>query len=245
MKLVEWNIHKMARKIPVKQFVIDTLMGVDADIICLVEYWDDDGIRKSLEDRYWFEESNTVSGNKVLIAVKRELALDEIKVRNKDEEAGCYNFLHIDFVMPNGEPLSVMGVRMLSPMDAETQTPPLKDYISKLKTPFICAGDFNIKSDRMSKWFPNIQTEKLVDTDNKLYNSSIMYIGYNHKVSGFGAVDHVLHSNNIDVQSEYDWKFLSSNPVYPCIDEIDIGTHWSIPPAYPDHALMISNIEVT
>ena len=239
MKLAEWNIHKMTNDILVKQFVIDKLIDVDADVICLIEYLRDTGIEENLKEKYWFEESNTISGNKVFIAVKKELAPDGIKVKNKNEVIGCYNFLHIEFLMQNGEPLSVIGVRMLSPIDASKQTPSLQKYISRLSTSFLCTGDFNIKDDRMAKWFPNISTEKKTDTD-----WSIIYTDKYCEVTGFGTVDHVLHSDNIDVESEYDWKFLSCDSIYPCINEIAIGTIWDIPPAYPDHALMISNIEI-
>lgn len=245
MKLAEWNIHKMTNDISVKQFVIDKLIDVDADVICLVEYLSDTGIEENLEEKYWFEESNTFSGNKVFIAVKKELAPDGIKVKNKNEVIGCYNFLHIEFLMQNGEPLSVIGVRMLSPIDASKQTPSLQKYISSLSTPFLCTGDFNIRDFRMAKWFPGIPTEKMINTGCVLSDSSIIYTNrYNRKVSGFGAVDHVLHSDNINVESEYDWKFLSCDSIYPCINEIAIGTTWNIPLSYPDHALMISNIEI-
>ena len=246
MKLAEWNIHKMTNDILVKQFVIDTLIDVDADVICLTEYLTDTGIEKSLKDKYWFEESNTISGNKVFIAVKKELAPKGIEVKNKDEVSGCYNFLHIEFLMQNGEPLSVIGIKMLSPMDASKQTPHLKKYISELSTSFLCTGDFNIQYNRMKNWFPNILTEKMVNTDCVLSGSSIIYADKNScEVTGFGAVDHVLHSANINVKSEYDWKFLSCDSTYPDIDKITIGTIWNIPPANPDHALMISNIEIS
>lgn len=181
----------------------------------------------------------------MFIAVKKELAPDGIKVKNKNEVIGCYNFLHIEFLMQNGEPLSVIGVRMLSPIDASKQTPSLQKYISRLSTSFLCTGDFNIKDYRMAKWFPNISTEKMINTDSVLSDSSIIYIDKDScEVTGFGAVDHVLHSDNINVESEYDWKFLSCDSIYPCINKIAIGTIWNIPPAYPDHALMISNIEI-
>lgn len=245
MKLVEWNIHKMTNDIPVKQFVIDTLIDVNADVICLVEYLSDKEIEKNLKEKYWFEESDTVSGNKVFIAVKKEFAPDGITVKNKNEVIKCYNFLHIEFLMQNREPLSIIGVRMLSPIDASEQTPPLKKYLSELNTPFLCTGDFNILDYRMSKWFQGISTENIVNTNRSLSNSSIIYVDMDSlEVTGFGAVDHVLHSDKIKVSSEYDWKFLWCDSIYPCVDKITMGTIWNIPPAYPDHALMISNVEM-
>ena len=173
LKLAEWNIHKMTNDILVKQFVIDKLIDVDADVICLLEYLRDTGIEENLKEKYWFEESNTISGNKVFIAVKKELAPGGIKVKNKNEVIGCYNFLHIEFLMQNGEPLSVIGVRMLSPIDASKQTPSLQKYISGLSTSFLCTGDFNIKDYRMDKWFPNISTEKMINTLSRLFRYNL------------------------------------------------------------------------
>ena len=51
MKLIEWNIHKMTNDIPVQQFVVDTLVKMDADIICLIEFLTDKGIVAAL-DKY-------------------------------------------------------------------------------------------------------------------------------------------------------------------------------------------------
>lgn len=45
MKLVEWNIHKMTKDISVKPFVIDTLAVENADVMCLIEYLTDTGIK--------------------------------------------------------------------------------------------------------------------------------------------------------------------------------------------------------
>lgn len=244
MKLVEWNIHKMTKDISVKPFVIDTLAVENADVMCLIEYLTDTGIKGKFEEEYWIEESNTISGNKVLIAVKKDFAPDGITVKNKEEVQECYNFMHIEFKLQNGNPLSVIGVRMLSPMNAKKQTPSLKEYISKLTTPFLCVGDYNIKKSRMGKWFPSISIGNLRNTNCSLSDSSIIYVDKNScQVTGFGAVDHVLHSDDIEVNSEYKWDFLRCDSIYPCVDNISISTYWNIPPAYPDHALMISNIE--
>ena len=145
MKLIEWNIHKMTNDIPVQQFVIDALVKTDADIICLVEYLTDKGIVVALERDYWFEESNSVSGNKVFIAVKKKIAPCGIAAVEKDEVLGCYNFLRIDFKNNEGEKNSIIGVRMLSPINAKKQTLPLVKYIKKLENTYICAGDFILK----------------------------------------------------------------------------------------------------
>lgn len=243
MKLVEWNIHKMTNNTNVKPFVINSLLSKNADIICLVEYLTDDNIANSLDNDYWCIESKTESGNKVFIAVKKDFAPDGITVINSDEKSGCYNFLHIDFLSLDNEKYSIIGVRMLSPIDAEKQTPPLKDYLNKISNTYICTGDFNIKTFRMNKWFPGIEIEKINLQSEEMSNNSIIYIDKNSKkVNGFGAVDHILHSDDITVSANYDWNFIKLDSHYP--SEINAGiTAWDIKAAYPDHAIMVANID--
>ena len=85
----------------------------------------------------------------------------------------------------------------------------------------------------------------MVRNHSHLSDSSIIYANKDScEVTGFGAVDHVLHSDNIEVNSEYDWKFLSCDSMYPSADKITIGALWNVPPAYPDHALMVSNFKI-
>lgn len=245
MKVVEWNVHKMTNNIPVKKFVISKLIEIDADVICLVEYLTDNGIEKSLKEQYWFMESNTSSGNKVFIAVKKEFAPGGIFLKNKNEVRGCYNFLHIDFITKSGISISIIGVRMLSPMNAAKQTLPLKKYLSGLKNlSFLCIGDFNIQYYRINKWFPNIATQKMIGSTAKLSDVSIIYTDKNFEITGYGAVDHILHSDNLSVNSEYNWDYLSCDSSYPNINNVSIGTIWNIKPSFPDHALMISHVEI-
>lgn len=244
LKLLEWNIHKMTNNIPVKQFVIDTLITQKADIICLVEYLDDRGIENAIQNNgYYFVNSDTISGNKILIAIKIDIAPEEIVVVNKSEVKNCYNFLHISIELNNEKKISIIGVRMLSPIDAKKQTPPLVNYLSGLKEPFLCTGDFNIHNCCMERWFKNFPIENIIHTDHPLWDKSIIYVNRNNKiVKGFGAVDHIIYGNGINIQSSvYDWSFLSCDKVYPKNIVID-KTVWDIPAAYPDHALMVSNL---
>lgn len=48
----------------------------------------------------------------------------------------------------------------------------------------------------------------------------------------------------INVNSLYSWNFFDSDEIYPFVEEIKIGMPWNIPVAYPDHAMMISNIKI-
>lgn len=235
---LEWNIHKMTNDIPVQQFVVDALVKMDADIICLVEYLTDKGIVAALERDYWLEESNSISGNKVFIAVKKKIAPCGIVTVKKDEIVGCYNFLHIDFINNEGEKLSIIGVRMLSPINAKKQTPPLVKYIKRLENTYICVGDFNIKDYRMNVWFSNIEMEKHIVTEEILSDISYIYVDKYSYVNGYGSVDHVLHSEDIEVISKYHWGFTKFDSCYPQIEDVKLNTIWNIKAAYPDHAIM-------
>ena len=48
MKLLEWNIHKMTNNVLVKPFVYNRILEQEAEIICLVEYIEDIGIKGKL-----------------------------------------------------------------------------------------------------------------------------------------------------------------------------------------------------
>lgn len=245
MKLLEWNLHKMTNNILVKPFVYNRILAQEADIICLVEYIDDIGIKSTLSEEYWISESIARSGNQILIAISKKIAPNGIELIRATEEALCYNFLHISFTTSRNKKFSVIGVRMLSPIDASLQTIPLNIYLSQLKESFICTGDFNIKRNRMNYWFPKCNIQNLKYNTQKIDNSSIVYVEKNTKViNGFGDVDHVLGSNDLQITSEYKWDFIEYDEKYPQKSNIRIGEVWDIKPAYPDHAMVITEIDI-
>ena len=246
MLLVEWNLHKMTNNVLVEKYVIDCLKRVEADIICLVEYLTDSGIEEAFREDYFLAESNSCSGNKVFIAIKKSISSDEIRIIKRDGVIDCYSFLHIDFSLSNGEIFSVIGIRMLSPIDAPKQTPSLYKYLKRIENTFICVGDYNIKDYRMEHWFPTISIETIEKDNKPLGDTSIIYVDKKTKeIVGYGAVDHALHSKDIEIKTKYDWDFLSKCMVYPSIEKIKPGEIWDIPAAYPDHAMMISIVEIT
>lgn len=245
MKLLEWNIHKMTNNILVKPFVYNRILKEQADIICLVEYINDNGIKKALSEKYWISESVALSGNQILIAISKEIAPNGIELIRDTEEDSCYNFLHISYTNSCNEKFSIIGVRMLSPIDASSQTKPLNKYLSQLKERFICTGDFNIKKDRMSHWFPKWNIGNLKCQTQEIDNSSIVYVEKNTKViTGFGDVDHVLGSDDLQITSEYKWDFIEDDEQYPQKSDIRVGEKWNIKPGYPDHAMMIAEIDI-
>lgn len=242
MKIIEWNLHKMTNSIEVEDFVKDSIIKENPDIICLVEYLTDEKIETALENEYWICESNTISGNKIFIGVKKSLAKKGIEVIVKNEVEDCYNFLHVDFEKKNGQTFSVIGVRMLSPIDASIQTKPLLKYLKQINNSFICTGDFNILDKRMERWFPEIKVSEI--TSSELSRYSYIYTDSDKLINGLGSIDHILHSDDISSNSKYNWDFLSLDNHYPDIKEIKCGNRWSIEPGYPDHAMLISEIKL-
>lgn len=238
----------MTNPILVADFVVDSITKENPDIICLVEYVTDEKIKNALNNEYWICESNNegdkISGNQVFIGVKKSLAKKGIKVIEKNEEKGCYNFLHVDLKKTDGQKFSVIGVRMLSPIDASIQAKPLLEYLKQINNSFICTGDFNIKDKRMKIWFPEIKVGEINYTSFELSSYSYIYTDSDKLINGLGSIDHILHSDDISSNSKYNWDFLSLDNHYPDIKEIKCGNRWSIEPGYPDHAMLISEIKL-
>lgn len=247
LKILEWNLHKMTNDTPVGQFVCNRILAEEADIICLVEYRTDEGIRKVLQQDYYIEESVQLPcSNQVLLAVRKSVAPNGICVVKNVEEKGCYNFLHVKFRDSEKRDISIIGMRMLSPMNAQKQTPSLRSYLANVKESYLCMGDYNILGNRMKIWFPDIQMECREVVKGELENASIVYPDFKAKtnfITGFGDVDHILHSPDLKVMGEYKWDFLAESDVYPAKDKIVMGNVWDIPAAYPDHAILSAVVE--
>lgn len=97
----------------------------------------------------------------------------------------------------------------------------------------------------MSHWFPKYNIGELKDNKQEIDNSSIIYVDNNAKIiNGFGDVDHVLGSDDLQITSEYTWDFIEDDEEYPQENNIRIGEVWDIGPAYPDHAMLISEIGI-
>ena len=243
MNLLEWNINKRKKNFLASPFVYESISKQEADIICLVEYIDDKGIKDVLGEKYCIEESIAKSGNQILIAVSKQIAPNGIKLIRNTEEKNCYNILHISFTNNCNKNISVIGIRMLSPMDAFLQVGPLNTYLSTIKDSFICTGDFNIRAFRMKYWFPNFKIGGATTREQGINDSSILYTnGTTKLIQGFGAVDHVIGSDDLQITSEYDWDFIKNSKVYPQKNNIRINQIWDIKSPYPDHAMLISEI---
>jgi exonuclease III len=252
MKLIEWNINKRSNHVISPSFVSERILKLEPDVICLVEYVADSGIRSALNEHYWFAESIKESGNQVLIAVSKNYAHNGIRVICDKEQKGCYNFLHINFKDSAGEIISIIGVRMLTgrgenKIDAIKQTPPLNKYLESIKTKLICVGDFNIREYRMSKWFPNYKIQVVKESNEPANRSSFFFPDdYNEEIKTLGILDHVLVRKDVKVEAEYSWDFISDDVMYPYqeISAISVGKqYFKIPIGIPDHGIMICNID--
>lgn len=257
MKLIEWNINKRSKNVPCKEYVRKRILEQDADIICLTEYLNDESIQNSLTDKYWIKESKCSQGNQVLLAVKKSFVKEKPTLIRKNDEPGCYNFLHL-WVKSNLGTFSVVGIRMLTgigknAMNAAIQTPPLNDYLknnkNNLEEPFICVGDFNIIEHRMRHWFPCCKIHKIQTSSNlKLEEASYLFTNDNKEHKNFDnavALDHVISDKSFEVTTRYNWDFLQDDEIYPTIEELKNGHKWNISPGYPDHGMLISEIKFT
>lgn len=253
MKLIEWNINKRTQDIKTPNFVSDRILEQKADVVCLLEYYEDLRIRSELLEKYLYEESVVGSGNQVLIAVNKEYAPEGIDVVRNWEEKGCYNFLHIKFEDYQGKELSIIGLRMLTGkrnnrIDASKQTPPLNKYLEDIKTQFVCVGDFNIREYRMPCWFPNYRIQTVKESNEQINKVSFLFPNnYDEPkiIKDMGIIDHVLVREAVQVEVEYSWEFLSDDKMYSYQDKstIKVGNdYFIIKQGLPDHGMMICDI---
>lgn len=248
MKLIEWNINKRSNNIQSRPFVATRLMEQKADVICLVEYIHDVGLIAAMEEEYWLEESIISSGNQVLIAVSKKYAPFGIEVVRNEEEQQCFNLLHVRFNNISGNEFSIIGIRMLTgegkyAINARKQTPPLNRYLSAVKDPFVCVGDFNIREQRMKYWFPEYRIGSIRRKKNELSSTSFIFSGINWN-KRCGILDHVLLHPKFSAEIEYYWDFIRDDTIYPQEKQLKEGASWCVRPGYPDHAMMICDIDI-
>lgn len=245
MKIGYQNINKRSTQTQAPLFVSD-ITSLGFDILCLGEYTDDINIDKSLSDHeYLFFKSKNTQGNQVLLAVKNDfMRIDSLEVIRDTDEPGDFNFLHIRFTMMNGEVLNVIGIRMLTgagknAMNAAVQTPPLRRYLNAITEPYICFGDFNIREERMSKWFgadKNYTNSVFLSRSKQNEFSFVCADRFTGIINGGIVLDHILTNIKADLVANYDWSFTKKDPVYP--PTVSNGHLWQIPIGYPDHAIM-------
>lgn len=255
IKIMEWNINKRSCSFPCKKFVSDRILEQEADIICLTEYTNDEGIKTSLKNLYWITESVCSQGNQILIAIKRSFSEKPPEVIRDYDEPECYNLLHLK-VKSGSNTFSVVGIRMLTgdgkkAINAKKQTPPLNNYLRDLKDrkeSFICVGDFNIREYRIKHWFPNYKIHEIQPSNSILEKTSFLFTNDDKEHKDFnnaGVLDHIISDESFEVSSKYNWDFLKDNEIYPTIDELKNGCEWDICPSYPDHGMLIADITFT
>ena len=251
MIVLEWNINKRsAKNILAEPFVSQRVLSQNADVICLVEYTTDIVIKEALRPLYWVFESVLSSGNQILLAVKKSFVKEKPIVIRDYDEPNCYNFLHIKMIGLDGNPFHVIGLRMLTgsgenSIDAQKQTPPLNRYLKLLKEKFICVGDYNIMDFRMAHWFSDFHIQEMRRGKREIESASYFFPKRENerRIGGFGKLDHILTDQRLKVTARYNWDFVHDHPIYPSIDDINDGCYWSIDKGFPDHAMLIAEVE--
>lgn len=249
IKLIEWNINKRSTNTPCKEYICNRILNQNADIICLTEYLEDELIKRSLNEAYWITESICSQGNQILIAIKKSLSKEKPIIIKNNDEPNCYNFLHIRLKRSIDKYISIIGMRMLTgegknAINAEIQTPPLNKYLKNIKESFICVGDFNIREYRIGHWFPNYNIHEIRSNNSRIEEYSYLFPKESFvKLENAGALDHIISNKMFKITSKYNWDFLCDNEIYPNIEDIERGCYWNIPLGYPDHGMLISEIE--
>lgn len=243
IKVIAWNIHKAASSIASEPFVAEHIAKQNADIICLLEYNDDNKITGMLEKDYYHTVSDTVSGNRVLLAVKKELLSESPAVINSIGVQQCYDMLHI--YVPIGKGVNILGVRFLSPTKAKAaikgkeKAAALIELLDSLEGQYICVGDFNLTTNTIKRWFSgSIIAEAEIDSYSYVFTNG-------NKITGFAALDHLIHSEGVTINNAiYDWSFTKKAYAYPD-KPWDIGTPWRVRKGYPDHAMLVCELTIS
>lgn len=242
--LLEWNIHKMTKDIPVEKFVIKRILIGHPDIIILVEYKRDTLIEDALINDYFYDVSIGAKGNDVLVAIKKSIVLEDLEV-NFDK-----NFFMADigkdqptvlagsFFTKDREKFTVVGLRYVQGGNGLKVSQYLKQYLDEIPHAFMCAGDFNILEYRMPIHFKEYYHESYKgDKDGA---SVVMLVDFRDCiVKGYNRLDHIIYNSFINrINLNYVWDFTQLSKVYIPYDELNVGDVWKIPAAYPDHAIL-------
>lgn len=233
------NLHKMTHHVESPDWVAEEIMGTMPKVFICSEYTHDENLLRQLSQSYWLDESREQGKNGILIGALKSVCKTMPQIK-KTVKGPHYDALHIVFQDTDEDWLNVIGVRMRSPMDASIQTPGLVKYLKSVNGPFLCGGDYNITYHRMPVWFRDFKLARKNVGEDKLSNfSTVVAVDEAGGIKDFAALDHVLVSADLQCEVSYDWDFVKNDKTtYPPKECIDIGTNWSIPIGYPDHAFV-------
>lgn len=242
--LLEWNLHKMTRNVPVQRYVVDRIVRDRPDLLVLVEYKRDDGIERALQDDYFYDVAIGAGGNDVLVAVKRETVRAGTRVAfdpgflqaelGEDQPT----ILAASFTTREHGPLTVIGLRYVQGGNGLRVSGYLKRRLDALANAFVCTGDFNVLACRMPVHFKEYYHESY---DGGKDGASVVMLNDFKQcaVTGYNRLDHVIYSAELQaVGLNYTWDFTSLSKAYIPYDRLALGDIWNIPVAHPDHAVL-------
>lgn len=264
LNFFEWNIHGYGGygNYAIPNFVADTILEKNADIIILVEFiigkgWD--YFVNTLEKKYNIFVSPYATGrNQVLIALKKgkEFNIKEILTLNPLEN-GKPEFLRIDLEWKQ-KPLTIIGVRIKSQgtnQEIASQFSFLEAQLTLLtNTNVLCSGDFNVWKNplseklnlkRLNEKAKNkfcVSTPKHAMERNNFDSlttwSSIVKNMYG-KI-GKALIDHIIIKGLIVNDPLYSWDFVKERNGYGKLQKEAYKSHLI---GLPDHAILTATIE--
>ncbi|MDT8716064.1 endonuclease/exonuclease/phosphatase family protein [Clostridium sp. 19966] len=266
VRLLEWNIHLMAKKIDsIACIVIEQIREINADINVIIEYKKNESFENEVRSLgYTVCTNGLIDGqNEILVAIKTNIIMDKAEpfiltnIPIENDEI-CPNFIHVFFYEKCGVPVSIIGVRKIDEITIEKQIRPLNRYLVSIKNNnpnqvIIATGDYNATNDTLSQYIEKsfcVKTPKhnksLYGTDDYINNYSYFFINkYTKIIEGMNSIDHFICSNNIRIDDmKYSWSFIKKSEGYPCYDDIEKNkTVWNISRGFPDHAILIGTIK--
>ncbi|MER1998925.1 MAG: endonuclease/exonuclease/phosphatase family protein [Lysinibacillus sp.] len=260
---LEWNIQGFGGSCnySIPNFVIDTVIYKNADIVVLVEFYignNFDYVREKMKGKYHIFISPFVYGhNQVLIALKKTRFKDEeIKevISINPVDTALPEYLQINIVTERDEEFSVVGTRIKTQGDKrEEQFNYLKERLKLIET-FVCLGDFNMFVGSVDKKFPEIDeksgTKKKAIVAYGPRTTNKERWSFIHRDGGKAWIDAVVGKNIkvLDNQTDalskkkgymmyakYDWDFVNQENGYRDISPDDYISLKGI----PNHAILL------
>lgn len=264
LKVLEWNVHAMGAggNYEIPDVISKEIHKIMPDIVVLTEFYAGkggwDAFREEIREKYSIYlsplvfESPQWNYNQVAILLRRDkrIAVNQILCLNPANPVEP-EFLRLDAVY-NTVKFSIVGIRIKTQAGKkEEQLKFLSNYIddefNRCDYPFLCCGDFNVKPEHIKTCYPVVVPDydkKLYGTPNYINNYSIFFTGKNKIIDSMRRYDYMI-ANHICVHNiRYSWDYIKQNARYPCYDEIERNsTVWDIV-GFPDHAMLIADIEI-
>ncbi|WP_079708726.1 endonuclease/exonuclease/phosphatase family protein [Paraliobacillus ryukyuensis] len=254
---LEWNVQGAGGypDYSTPNFVIDTIIEKNVDIIVLVEFYigcNFDYVRQRMQDYYYIFISPFVyKHNQILIALNRnkfkERDINDIITINPMDKK-FPEYLQINIKTEQEKIFSIMGTRIKTNCLREKQFDFLNNKI-RLIDKVICIGDFNVTNSHACKYLTSTEIYGPRTLDNARWS-------FVHKDGGKVGIDLIAVKNIRILQNEkddlsekegykmyakYDWDFVNKKNGYERLTSSDYLPEFS---GKPNHAILLGSFEV-